>query len=235
MEPLRKRRDVLFARVKWEQSNISALEERRPPIGELQERLHKLTDLSDQFDKVQCELEEQTEAIVDITSIFNHRLEFEDMYYRVKASYIRMLDEQQPPRGSSEGTVVETKDELRDAMKLLLEAQAQAQSTMSQLAGQVGTVVRSRPIEEAHGSGAQVPLEVRLPSITLPIFTGDRKQWASFKDLFESCIHNRNIKNSVKLQYLKSHLTGEALSKVNSFRITDGNYEEVWDLLNEYY
>ncbi|XP_038107028.1 uncharacterized protein LOC119766511 [Culex quinquefasciatus] len=235
MEPLRKRRDVLFTRVKWEQSNISALEKRKPPIGELQERLHKLTDLSDQFDKVQCELEEQTEGITEITSIFNHRMEFEDVYYQVKAGYIRMLDEQQPPRGSSDGTVVDAKDELRDAMKLLLEAQAQTQSTMSQLAGQTGMVARSRPIEEAHGAGAQVPLEVRLPPITLPMFSGDRKQWASFKDLFVSCIHNRNLNNSVKLHYLKSHLDGEAAAKVNSFRVTDGNYDEVWELLTEFY
>lgn len=237
MEVLRKRRDLLFERVKWEQANISALEKRNPPIGELQERLHKLTDLSDQFDKVQSELEEQLDGISEITSIFNHRLEFEDRYYEVKANYIRMLEEQQPPRESSEGTVVDSKDDLRSAIKVLLEAQAQAQSTMSQLVGQVGTVARSRPVAEGHGSGGQIPHEheVRLPPITLPVFSGERKQWASFKDLYESCVHTKNLKKSVKLQYLMSHLDGEAFKKVNSFSITDANYDEVWEKLNEFY
>ncbi|XP_038106134.1 uncharacterized protein LOC119765936 [Culex quinquefasciatus] len=70
-------------------------------------------------------------------------------------------------------------------MKLLLEAQAQTQSTMSQLASQVGTNARSRPNEDSHSSGALVPLEVRLPSFSLPTFIDEQMQLASVHESTE--------------------------------------------------
>nr|XP_029710987.1 uncharacterized protein LOC115256479 [Aedes albopictus] len=163
------------------------------------------------------------------------------MYYEVKGRYIMLLGEHNP-HGSSEGTIVEPADDLKEAIRLLLDSQrilmtsqAAASNTVSQLAGQVGSVSLSRPVADAQASGGQVPLEVRLPTIVLPVFKGDRKQWPSFKDLFESCIHSKNLKNSVKLQYLLSHLDGEAKKMVSSYAITDANYVEVWDRLNEFY
>ncbi|XP_065075161.1 uncharacterized protein LOC135698941 [Ochlerotatus camptorhynchus] len=54
-------------------------------------------------------------------------------------------------------------------------------------------------------------LNVRLPSINVPTFSGDRKSWRSFKDIFESTIHDRNDpKDSIKMQYLVSYLDGSA-------------------------
>ncbi|XP_062538048.1 uncharacterized protein LOC134206364 [Armigeres subalbatus] len=212
-----------------------------PSVGELQERLFKLSELCEQFDKVQVEMEEQYDALEEISSIFNHRVEFEEMYYDVKERYITLLGVPKP-HGSSEGTIVDPTDDLKEAMKLLLDSQrmlmtsqAAAQNTVSQLAGQVGSVNLSRPFADAQTSGGQFPFEVRLPTISLPVFKGDRKQWASFKDLYESCIHSRNIKDSVKLQYLLSHLDGEAKKLVSAFTVTDANYVEVWDRLNEFY
>ncbi|XP_062711095.1 uncharacterized protein LOC134289311 [Aedes albopictus] len=241
MESIRRRRDVLFERMKWELKNASVVEKRQPPAGEIQERLHKLSDLCEQFDKAQSEIEEQVDALVEINSIFNHRLELEEMYYEVKGRYIMLLGEHNP-HGSNEGTIVEPADDLKEAIRLLLDSQrilmtsqAAASNTVSQLAGQVGSVSLSRPVADAQASGGQVPLEVRLPTIVLPVFKGDRKQWPSFKDLFESCIHSKNLKNSVKLQYLLSHLDGEAKKMVSSYAITDANYVEVWDRLNEFY
>nr|XP_029711006.1 uncharacterized protein LOC115256488 [Aedes albopictus] len=113
-------------------------------------------------------------------------------------------------------------------------SQAAASNTVSQLAGQVGSVSLSHPVADAQASGGHVPLEVRLPTIALPVFKGDWKQWPSFKDLFESCIHSKNLKNSVKLQYLLSHLDGEAKKMVSSYAITDAYYVGVWDRLNEF-
>lgn len=230
MEAIRKRRNVLFERMKWELSNVSAVEKRKPPVGEVQESMHKLPELCEQFDKVQSEIEDQTEAIGEISSIFNHRLEFEELYHQVKGRYMKLLEEHNP-HGSSEGTIVEPADDLREAIRLLLDSQrilmtsqAAASNNVSQLAGQIGSVSLSHPVADAQASGGQIPLEVLLPTIALPVFKGDRKHWTSFKDLFESCINSKNLKNSVKLQYLLSHLDGEAKKLVSSCIITDANY-----------
>ncbi|XP_053681580.1 uncharacterized protein LOC128732358 [Sabethes cyaneus] len=78
-------------------------------------------------------------------------------------------------------------------------------------------------------------VDVRLPTLSLPVLSGDRKQWNSFKDLYLSCIHEKRLKDSVKLQYLLSHLDGDAKKLVSAFAITDANYIQVWRKLNEYY
>lgn len=77
---------------------------------------------------------------------------------------------------------------------------------------------------------------VKLPQISIPKFTGERKQWRSFKDLFECTIHSRtDLRDSVKMQYLVSYLEGEAKRKVDSYQINDANYREAWDALVTYY
>lgn len=240
MDALRKRRDVLFERMKWEHKNASSVNNRKPPVGEIQERLNKLTDLYDNFDKVQSELEETTDALVEVSSIFNHRLEFEKLYYETKGLYVETIDNANP-RGSSEGTFLETPGanvNIEDAIKLLLESQrllmtsqAAASNTVSQLAGRVNSMSVGGPVADVFGTG----VDIRLPTISLPIFNGDRKQWNSFKDLFESCVHTKNLRNSVKLQYLLAHLDGDAKKMVSAFTITDANYIEVWNRLNEFY
>ncbi|XP_060800708.1 uncharacterized protein LOC132901847 [Amyelois transitella] len=46
---------------------------------------------------------------------------------------------------------------------------------------------------------------VRLPKITIPIFSGKYSEWSSFKDLFKSLIHNNSALDDVqRLHYLKT-------------------------------
>lgn len=52
---------------------------------------------------------------------------------------------------------------------------------------------------------------IKLPKIVIPIFSGNYSEWVTFKDLFESLVHNNKSINDVeKLHYLKGYLTGEA-------------------------
>lgn len=75
--------------------------------------------------------------------------------------------------------------------------------------------------------------EVKLPKITIPIFSGDYSEWTSFRDLFMSLIHNNpNLDNVQKLHYLKAHLAGEADQLLRHVSVSDANYSEAWTLLN---
>lgn len=58
--------------------------------------------------------------------------------------------------------------------------------------------------------------DVKLPTLTLPIFAGEYEQWMQFKDSFTSLIHdNRKLSAIQKFQYLRSTLKDEALQAHN--------------------
>ncbi|XP_055543590.1 uncharacterized protein LOC129729131 [Wyeomyia smithii] len=242
MDPSQIRRDLLFQRVKWEHSNASTVISRNPLPSELQERLQKLSELYDNFDRVQSEIEETTPGVCETASIFNHRLEFDRLYYATKEEYTRLLDQHLSQDGNESIHSESRNDDIKEAVRLLLESQrlmmstqSAAASSVSQLACQINPVNHSRVVAETAPVEPQIPLDIRLPTLSLPVFYGDRKQWNSFKDLYVSCIHEKRLKESVKLQYLLSHLDGDAKKLVSAFAITDANYIHVWQKLNEFY
>lgn len=77
---------------------------------------------------------------------------------------------------------------------------------------------------------------VKLPKISIPIFSGKYSEWPTFRDLFTSLVDtNKNIDNVQKLHYLKGHLTGEAEQLIRHTPITAANYTQCWDLLEKRY
>lgn len=78
--------------------------------------------------------------------------------------------------------------------------------------------------------------EMKLPKLDMPIFSGSTQDWLSFRDLFIAIVHkNITLSGAEKLQYLKLALRGEPAQLIQSFAITDLNYQEAWNLLNERY
>ncbi|CAG7816910.1 unnamed protein product, partial [Allacma fusca] len=78
--------------------------------------------------------------------------------------------------------------------------------------------------------------DVKLPKLELPTFSGDPFEWLSFHDLFTASIHNNAaLKGSQKMQYLVSACGGQALDMIKSFPVSDGNYDEAWDILKARY
>ncbi|XP_045490597.1 uncharacterized protein LOC123690703 [Pieris rapae] len=76
--------------------------------------------------------------------------------------------------------------------------------------------------------------EVKLPKITIPIFSGHYSQWNTFRDLFQSLIHsNKSLQAVQKLHYLKSYLTGEAEQLLRHLPVTSENYELCWGMLEQ--
>ena len=56
-----------------------------------------------------------------------------------------------------------------------------------------------------------------LPKIDLPKFSGKFSDWENFRDVFRSIVHRReDLSLIMKLYYLHTHLTGEALEKIKS-------------------
>ncbi|GFV91429.1 integrase catalytic domain-containing protein [Trichonephila clavipes] len=78
--------------------------------------------------------------------------------------------------------------------------------------------------------------EIKLPTLSLPTFSGVIDEWLTFADLFQAAVTNHlNLTGAQKLQYLKGVLKGDAHNIVQSLPITDGNFQIAWDLLKERY
>ena len=77
--------------------------------------------------------------------------------------------------------------------------------------------------------------ENQLPKIPLPKFSGDAKDWISFRDVFNDIVKS-NYSDSSKLSYFKDSLKNEPFYLIKNLTFTEGNFEEqVWKKLLDQY
>jgi len=84
-------------------------------------------------------------------------------------------------------------------------------------------------------SNEQQPTSVKLPRISLPTFNGEYLQWASFKDLFVEVVHNANISDAQRMQYLTQSLKDEPKNLIKHLPSTGNNYAAAWSILTSRY
>ncbi|XP_062704313.1 uncharacterized protein LOC134286676 [Aedes albopictus] len=78
--------------------------------------------------------------------------------------------------------------------------------------------------------------KVKLPEISLPVFSGKLGEWVMFRDTFRSLIHQNGQLNPMdKFTYLRTSLTGDALKEINTIELSAANYEVAWKVLQERY
>lgn len=78
--------------------------------------------------------------------------------------------------------------------------------------------------------------QVRLPTIQLPIFTGNYEEWPTYQDMFQSLVHqNTSLTPVQKLHYLKTTVAGEAATLLKHIQVTDANYMQAWETLSHRY
>ena len=83
----------------------------------------------------------------------------------------------------------------------------------------------------------QIPSAVaRLPDLGLPSFYGKYETWYSFKDIFDSVVHNRTDLSDIdKFLYLKICCKADALKLIDSLDVTASNYSIALNLLQKRY
>ncbi|XP_076624584.1 uncharacterized protein LOC143343501 [Colletes latitarsis] len=104
----------------------------------------------------------------------------------------------------------------------------------------VDTIAHSA--DSMHPVNANSPLtitpdiQVQLPRMDLPKFNGAYEAWPGFADAFKSAVHeNPNFRDTQRLIYLRSCLSGKAAEKLESLETTAANYPVAWELLEKYY
>ena len=73
----------------------------------------------------------------------------------------------------------------------------------------------------------------RLPKLTLPKFKGNVANWTTFWDSFQSAIHNKDINDVDKFNYLNSLLEGAASRAIKGLTISEANYKSAVEILKE--
>ena len=84
------------------------------------------------------------------------------------------------------------------------------------------------------GFPRRAPINVRLPQLTIPEFSGAYEQWASFYDAFQTLIHDNEALNDVqRFHYLASALRGDAAQVISAIERTSANYPLALELLRK--
>lgn len=132
-----------------------------------------------------------------------------------------------------EGSPYITEDQYDTAMELYIDYKCALKEGLLKL-----NESKKAEITTKSASCSQAPkhTHVKLPKIVIPTFSGLYTEWMTFRDLFQSLIHNNDdIDDVQKLHYLKGHLKGEAEQLLRHTAVTQENYEQCWNLLRNRY
>lgn len=88
---------------------------------------------------------------------------------------------------------------------------------------------------ECNSGSSKNNSSAKLPKIIIPKFSGEYNEWRAFRDLFLSLVHNSDMENIQKMQYLKGLLSGEAEQLVRHVNLTGDNYIRCWEMLEARY
>ncbi|XP_065077338.1 signal transducer and activator of transcription C-like [Ochlerotatus camptorhynchus] len=96
--------------------------------------------------------------------------------------------------------------------------------------------IRSRRTVCGFFSSNQPPpvkqMNVRLPELDLPKFSGRLEDWCVFRDSFESAVGSRSDNGAVeKMHYLKGLVQGEAASTLDPIKVSEQGYKDAWRTL----
>ncbi|XP_036346636.1 uncharacterized protein LOC118755952 [Rhagoletis pomonella] len=77
------------------------------------------------------------------------------------------------------------------------------------------------------------PIELKLEPLNIPTFDGALHNWLTFKDAFETLVHNRDLPPAYKLGKLRQAVPSASVPLVGG--LYSGGYKELWRALNERY
>lgn len=87
--------------------------------------------------------------------------------------------------------------------------------------------------QQAIAVNVQMPFQQHDIKNTWGDFDGTLTKWQGFHDRFVAAIHdNAQVTPAYKFSYLKKSLTGRAARTLGEWQLTDENYQEAWERLN---
>ena len=72
-----------------------------------------------------------------------------------------------------------------------------------------------------------------LPKLKMADFSGDVLEWPEWSQLFQATAHAANMDDSVKMNHLKTMVTGKAKEAIAGLGYTPEKYNVAWNVLVE--
>lgn len=167
--------------------------------------------------------------------------DFDDRYFVIKASLMQSLDKLTPHTSTNISGSGQCGD---GALAQILKQQATLIERLSNRSNDSGSDdVLSQILEQQDHMLAQMRSQsstqreshVKLPIIKLPTFTGNIEEWKRYADTFKCLIHESELSDVQKHQYLVGSLSGPAAKVIESVEISEQNYKVAWELLKRRY
>ncbi|XP_050307697.1 uncharacterized protein LOC126744367 [Anthonomus grandis grandis] len=74
--------------------------------------------------------------------------------------------------------------------------------------------------------------DLDLPRIKVPVFSGNRRDWPAFYDLFRTLVHEkRSLSDIQRFQHLQMAVQGEAAELIRNIALTEANYPVAFNAL----
>lgn len=81
-----------------------------------------------------------------------------------------------------------------------------------------------------------MPEITKLPPVPIPNFSGDIKDWISFRDTFKAVVIDQRVSGAVKLHYLRESLkTGDAWKLISEIALSDDAFDVAWQTVVKRY
>ncbi|XP_055586460.1 uncharacterized protein LOC129739089 [Uranotaenia lowii] len=81
----------------------------------------------------------------------------------------------------------------------------------------------------------QVVVQQQPLKVPIPTFDGEYSNWPKFKAIFQDLMEKSNDSDAVKLYHLDKALVQSAAGALDAKVITEGNYEQAWNILTDRY
>ncbi|XP_036146016.1 uncharacterized protein LOC118646671 [Monomorium pharaonis] len=236
MEKLRKQRSLLKGKMTTIRNFIiKATTETAPE--EVTARLQAVEEIYTRFQGISEQILTIDEADLADQAEDN---EFNERYYSTKAALAQLLDKLKPRSG--EPSVSGTRGSAGDTKIMqILEQQA---NLIQKLAERNDNETLARTLEHqgqllervnTQSSTSVREAHVKLPTMKLPTFDGNIEEWKRYSDTFKTLIHDSELSDVQKHQYLVGSLSGSAAKIIESIEISGDNYFIAWELLKERY
>ena len=140
-------------------------------------------------------------------------IEEADRVYGVAQEKLRAIEGVLKPK--------QVKQEISASMSVVSGA-GSTSSASTNVTGAVAAPVASVNVQHKH---------MKLPKYEIS-FDGDPKKYRTFRDLFDVAVKNRaDLTNVERFTYLQSFLKGEAATAIEGLAITDGNFDDALEIL----
>ncbi|XP_037047230.1 uncharacterized protein LOC119082017 [Bradysia coprophila] len=80
------------------------------------------------------------------------------------------------------------------------------------------------PVKSQESAVANDKPNIKLKAMDIPIFSGEYENWISFRNMFESLVHNKKYDDVDKMHYLKSCVDGDAERVISQYDISAEAY-----------